>query len=170
MASPRPPSWAGRVPSAGAVRQPQPAPWMTLPPGPDPSPAASLEPSPGWPESTTAPSCAAASCAPESPPLASTPPASATGVEQWFCEHTCPAAQVPQLSALPQLSWSVPHVAPALAHVTVDVHPQWFGVPAPPHVLGAAHAGPQLTVPPQPFGIVPQLSLAGQLVIGVQPQ
>ena len=31
-------------------------------------------------------------------------------------------------------------------------------------------AGPQLTVPPQPLGTVPQLSPAGQVVIGVQPQ
>jgi hypothetical protein len=29
---------------------------------------------------------------------------------------------------------------------------------------------PQLTMPPQPFETVPQLSPAGQLVIGVQPQ
>src|SRR5512135_300189 len=34
------------------------------------------------------------------------------------------------------------------------------------HWSGAVHAPPQLTVPPQPFGMVPQLSPAGHEVIG----
>jgi hypothetical protein len=48
------------------------------------------------------------------------------------------------------------------------VHPQTFGVPPPPQVLGDVHA-PQFTVPPQPSGTVPQLSPAGHVGIGVQP-
>jgi hypothetical protein len=41
----------------------------------------------------------------------------------------------------------------------LTVHPHWFAVPPPPHVSGAVHV-PQLTVPPWPSGIVPQLALA----------
>jgi hypothetical protein len=35
------------------------------------------------------------------------------------------------------------------------LHPQTLGVPVPPHVSGAVQL-PQVTVPPQPSGIVPQ--------------
>ena len=44
--------------------------------------------------------------------------------------------------------------------------PQTFALPPPPHVWGALQI-PQLSVPPHPFGIVPQLSPAGQEVTGV---
>jgi hypothetical protein len=46
--------------------------------------------------------------------------------------------------------------------------PQTFGLPPPPHVWGRVQALPQLTVPPHPLEIVPQLSAPGQEVKGVQ--
>ena len=49
------------------------------------------------------------------------------------------------------------------------MQPQTFGVPPPPQVCGAVHAGPQLTVPPHPSSMVPQFLPAPQEVIGVQP-
>src|SRR5262245_7176663 len=44
--------------------------------------------------------------------------------------------------------------------VPVEAVPQTLGVPPPPHVWGAVQL-PQLNVPPQPFGSVPQLDPAG---------
>jgi hypothetical protein len=54
----------------------------------------------------------------------------------------------------------MPHTSPVFPAGQVFVeHPHWFAVPPPPQVCGAVHV-PQLTVPPLPSGIVPQLALA----------
>jgi hypothetical protein len=45
--------------------------------------------------------------------------------------------------------------------------PQTLGVPPPPHVVGGVHV-PQLSVPPQPSGIVPQFLPCAAQVVGVQ--
>ncbi len=50
----------------------------------------------------------------------------------------------------------------------IGVQPHTLGVPPPPHVCGEEH-DPQMTMPPQPSGIIPQLSGAGHVVSGVQP-
>ncbi len=51
----------------------------------------------------------------------------------------------------------------------VGVQPQTLAVPPPPHVCGAAQV-PQLSVPPQPFGMDPQFLFCAAHVVGVQPQ
>ena len=51
---------------------------------------------------------------------------------------------------------------------TADAPPQTFGVPPPPQVCGAVQE-PQLKVPPQPSGMLPQLSPWAAQVVGVQP-
>jgi hypothetical protein len=60
----------------------------------------------------------------------------------------------------------VPQVSPVFpaGHV-FTVHPHWFAVPPPPHVCGAVQV-PQLTVPPWPSGIVPQLAFAAMQSAG----
>ena len=71
-----------------------------------------------------------------------------------------------QLSEPPQPLGTVPHTSPVFpAGQLVVVHPHWFAVPPPPHVCGAVHV-PQLTVPPLPSGIVPQLALAAMQSAG----
>jgi hypothetical protein len=77
------------------------------------------------------------------------------------CRHT------PQLSKLLQLSESMPHVAPAAAHVLGLAHgpvPHLLG-PPPPHVWEEGHE-PQPTVPPHPSAIVPQLAPVAAHVFG----
>ena len=49
------------------------------------------------------------------------------------------------------------------------MQPHTFATPLPPHVMGAAHVA-QVSVPPQPFGIVPQFLPWAAHVVGVQPQ
>jgi hypothetical protein len=73
---------------------------------------------------------------------------------------------VQTLSHVPQLLGSVCSLTQAVPQ-RVGVVPGQQVVP-----LQATPPGhePQLTMPPQPSGTVPQLSPAGQLVIGVQPQ
>src|SRR6185437_6806636 len=48
----------------------------------------------------------------------------------------------------------------------VQFEPQTFAVPPPPQVSPVGHTPPQVTMPPQPSEIVPQLSGDGQVVIG----
>src|SRR5438132_932251 len=62
-----------------------------------------------------------------------------------------------------------PHSAPLSAHFTDGVQPHTLGVPLPPQLCGAAHAGPQLAMPPQPSSTLPQLAPAGQVTDAVQP-
>src|SRR5262245_66444055 len=47
--------------------------------------------------------------------------------------------------------------------------PHTFGTPPPPQVWGAVHT-PQVSVPPQPLEIVPQVAPCAAHVVGVQPQ
>ena len=49
----------------------------------------------------------------------------------------------------------------------VGVQPHTFGVPPPPQVWGGVQV-PQFTMPPWQFGIEPQLSGGGHVVISVQ--
>src|SRR5579871_1399852 len=56
------------------------------------------------------------------------------------------------------------------ATTCVGKQEQTLGIPPPPQVSSPLQAGPQVTVPPHPSGIVPQLSGAGQVVFGTQPQ
>jgi hypothetical protein len=82
----------------------------------------------------------------------------------WLARQTCPEAHwqngslspmhVLQFNVPPHPSEARPHVACCAAHV-VGMHPQTFGVPPPPQFSGLGH-DPQLTVPPQPSGAVPQ--------------
>jgi hypothetical protein len=69
--------------------------------------------------------------------------------------------QVPQLRTALHPSETPPQLSPSCAQVNgvqvVPLAPQTFGNPFPPHALPAAQAAPQVTVPPQPFGIWPQL-------------
>lgn len=57
------------------------------------------------------------------------------------------------------------HVVPEMVQVVGAA--QTFAVPPAPHVWGALQV-PQLSAPPHPSGMVPQLSPAGQEVRGVQ--
>src|SRR5438445_560396 len=58
----------------------------------------------------------------------------------------------------------LPHSALLFAQVTDGVQPpHTLGVPLPPQLCGAVHAGPQLAMPPQPSAILPQLAFAGQV-------
>ena len=76
---------------------------------------------------------------------------------------------MPQLTVPPHPLETVPQLSPA-GQVVAAVQPQTFGVPPPPQVSGAVHAGPQDTVPPHPLDTVPQSSPAGHVVVvGVQP-
>jgi hypothetical protein len=65
-----------------------------------------------------------------------------------------PAAHGPQENTPPQPSERVPQLC-GDGHVVFLVHPHTSGVPPPPHVAGGAQL-PQLIVPPQPSGAVPQ--------------
>ncbi len=80
--------------------------------------------------------------------------------------HVWPLGQLPHWSVLMHPSDTVPQAAPICMQV-FGVHPHWFGVPPPPHVLGAVQL-PQVSIPPQPFEIIPH-SPAVQ-VFGVHPQ
>jgi hypothetical protein len=73
----------------------------------------------------------------------------------------------PQLRTVPQLLVTVPQLSGAGHEVKLGVHPQTLGLPPPPHVCGAVQLPPQLTVPPQPSGRVPQFFPPAQRVAAV---
>jgi hypothetical protein len=88
------------------------------------------------------------------------------------CEHSYPVVQLLQVTAVPQLSSTVPHLPEHVVDIESRVHPQTFGVVA-PHCCPEAvpqTAVPQVSVPPQPSLSVPQFDPVGQLVRRVQPQ
>jgi hypothetical protein len=77
--------------------------------------------------------------------------------------------QVPQFIGSPQSLFTVPQFLPKLEQVCVGLQPHTLGMPLPPHESGKAQL-PQLSVPPQPFGMVPQSLPCAAQVVGVQPQ
>jgi hypothetical protein len=77
--------------------------------------------------------------------------------------HVLKPVQVPQVCVFAQLSTNVPQLAPIVSQVAVGEHPQTPDMPPPPHVCGRVHEAPQLTVPPHPSSMDPQLSPAGQV-------
>lgn len=79
--------------------------------------------------------------------------------------HWYPLEQ-PGEQEFPQLSY--PHSYPPQDGLGVQV-PQTLAVPPPAQIFGLEQF-PQERFPPQPLGIVPQLSGGGQVVIGVQEQ
>src|SRR4051812_43916919 len=91
--------------------------------------------------------------------LATPPPPQVLGIAQ----------KLPQSMTLPQPSEIVPHWAPSSAQFFGEHGrlPQRFA-PSPPQISGAVHA-PQLTIPPQPSGNIPQLTFFDSHVAGVQP-
>ena len=125
-----------------AARQEQPLlfPLSSLLPPPPPFPPPLPPPEP---ESDLCP----ASCG---PPASKTPFTHALFTQVWLLEHT------PHTIVLMQPSGTVPQAKPVGQDVTVGIQPHWFAVPPPPQVLGVVQAPPQVTVPPQPSGIVPQ--------------
>ena len=50
----------------------------------------------------------------------------------------------------------------------MDTQPHELALVA-PHVSGDAQFGPHETLPPHPFGTVPQLAKVGHVPVGVQP-
>src|SRR5262249_33700340 len=69
------------------------------------------------------------------------------------------------LHALPCASTPAP--PPAFTRMLgKSAEPQTFGVPPPPQIVGDGHA-PQASVPPQPFGMAPQLAPCPAQVVGV---
>jgi len=94
-------------------------------------------------------------------------------VEPDGIEHEEPAAQVPHTMVPPQPSATEPQLLlPQAAAWVLGVQPHWLAVPPPPQVapVPVQLFGEHVTVPPQPFGIVPQLSPAGHAVSGWQTQ
>jgi len=84
--------------------------------------------------------------------------------------HCCPGPAphwvVPQVTVpVPQPFGIVPQLVPDGQGMTGE-HPQWPGVPPPPHVCGAAQV-PQVTMPPHPSGAVSQFCPGGQACAGV---
>jgi hypothetical protein len=78
--------------------------------------------------------------------------------------------QIPQLWTLPQLSVALPQTRSAVPHGSgsVGVQPHLYATPPPPHVFTPVHV-PQLSVPPQPSGGLPQFAPSDVHVDGVHP-
>lgn len=85
--------------------------------------------------------------------------------------HSCPPVQVAHGTTVPQLSLTLPHFPLHVVVVAARAQPHWLGVTAPhPWPDPVPHVAPvQVTVPLQPFEIVPQLLPEGQLVMAVHP-
>lgn len=86
--------------------------------------------------------------------------------------HTNPAAHVPQVAVLPQLSRAEPHTRPLQA-MPFGMQAQVPGPPLLPlHAPPSGQTGPQTMVPPQPSAIEPQVLLpqACAIVSGMQVQ
>src|SRR5262245_26149654 len=78
------------------------------------------------------------------------------------------AAHALQSSMPPQPSGTMPQLALLAAHV-VGVHPHWFALPPPPHVLPGSRHSPQSIILPQPSDTMPHSAPSSGQVAGVHP-